>query len=266
MNIQNRLAILSVAAFVPAAAAQFQPHLTDFQLRLDADDRIETGLFEPDGTLVWDRRVNTGLMAGDVNFVNDPGFENTPGTLPVGYGLGISIRKALREWDGLSFDGIAPEPLILVKFFDQIPTPADDTLTPAFPFGAANSEGYFHHHIGFAFDAADPIEGLFLLEFELWSGDSSNVVTDPLFIVFAQGSDALLELDTALNWVENNLVAEPCLADLAAPAGVIDLADIDAFISAFLTGGTAADLAAPFGVIDLADIDTFIGAFLAGCP
>ncbi|MEM1185201.1 MAG: GC-type dockerin domain-anchored protein [Planctomycetota bacterium] len=57
-----------------------------------------------------------------------------------------------------------------------------------------------------------------------------------------------------------------CPADLAAPFGILDLADVDAFIVAFLNNDPAADLAAPFGVIDLSDIDAFITSFLAGCP
>ncbi|MEM1183993.1 MAG: M12 family metallo-peptidase [Planctomycetota bacterium] len=61
-------------------------------------------------------------------------------------------------------------------------------------------------------------------------------------------------------------LATDCPADIDEPFGVLDLADIDAFIGAFLSGGTAADIAAPFGVIDLADIDTFIATFLGGCP
>ncbi|MEM1184974.1 MAG: hypothetical protein AAGI53_08210 [Planctomycetota bacterium] len=56
------------------------------------------------------------------------------------------------------------------------------------------------------------------------------------------------------------------LADLAAPFGVLDLSDIDAFIIAFLASDSAADIAAPFGVVDLSDIDTFIIDFLGGCP
>lgn len=61
-------------------------------------------------------------------------------------------------------------------------------------------------------------------------------------------------------------VAEPCPADLAQPFGVLDLADIDAFIAGFTTSDPVADLAQPFGVLDLADIDAFIASFFAGCP
>ncbi len=60
---------------------------------------------------------------------------------------------------------------------------------------------------------------------------------------------------------------QPCNpADLAAPLGVLDLADINAFVSAFVNQQPAADLAAPFGVLDLADINAFAGAFISGCP
>jgi hypothetical protein len=55
-------------------------------------------------------------------------------------------------------------------------------------------------------------------------------------------------------------------ADNAAPFGVLDLGDVQGFISAFTGQGDAADIAEPFGVWDLADVQAFIGAFTAGCP
>lgn len=57
-----------------------------------------------------------------------------------------------------------------------------------------------------------------------------------------------------------------CPADIAEPFGVLDLADIQAFISAFTTQQAAADIAEPFGVWDLADVQAFIASFVAGCP
>lgn len=57
-----------------------------------------------------------------------------------------------------------------------------------------------------------------------------------------------------------------CPADLAAPVGVLDLADVQTFIQAFVAADVAADLAVPFGVFDLADAQAFIGSFNAGCP
>lgn len=55
-------------------------------------------------------------------------------------------------------------------------------------------------------------------------------------------------------------------ADGAEPFGVLDLADISAFVGAFVSGGAGADLVEPFGVHDLADISAFVGAFVGGCP
>ncbi len=70
-------------------------------------------------------------------------------------------------------------------------------------------------------------------------------------------------IDTVLSAGYNGAL---CIADLAPPAGVLDLSDISAFTSAFLGGGPGADLAPPFGVLDLADINAFVQSFLAGCP
>ncbi len=56
-----------------------------------------------------------------------------------------------------------------------------------------------------------------------------------------------------------------CDADLVAPFGVLDLADIGAFIAGFTSGDPIADLAAPSGVFDLADIGAFLDAFTTGC-
>lgn len=57
----------------------------------------------------------------------------------------------------------------------------------------------------------------------------------------------------------------PCLADLAPPAGVLDLSDVQVFISAFVAGHPAADIAEPRGVLDLADLAAFVAAFVSGC-
>lgn len=57
-----------------------------------------------------------------------------------------------------------------------------------------------------------------------------------------------------------------CPADLAPPMGVLDLADVQAFIAGFTGQDAASDLAAPFGVWDLADVQAFVTSFNAGCP
>jgi hypothetical protein len=60
-------------------------------------------------------------------------------------------------------------------------------------------------------------------------------------------------------------VPGPCVADLE-PDGVLDLADLVAFVTAFTGADPLADFAEPEGVFDLADIVAFVAAFNAGCP
>jgi hypothetical protein len=55
-------------------------------------------------------------------------------------------------------------------------------------------------------------------------------------------------------------------ADNAEPFGVLDLADVQGFIGAFVGQQAPADIAPPSGVWDLADVQAFIAAFNAGCP
>lgn len=57
-----------------------------------------------------------------------------------------------------------------------------------------------------------------------------------------------------------------CSADLAPPFDILDLADINAFVVAFLAQDAVADLATPLGVWDLDDVNLFVESFLAGCP
>lgn len=57
-----------------------------------------------------------------------------------------------------------------------------------------------------------------------------------------------------------------CAADLSVPFDILDLADINAFIAAFLSMDPIADVATPLGQWDLADVSQFVESFLMGCP
>jgi hypothetical protein len=60
--------------------------------------------------------------------------------------------------------------------------------------------------------------------------------------------------------------ATPCSgADLAAPFGILDLSDINAFVTAF-TGMTSGGDLDQNGIFDLTDINLFVTAFTGGCP
>ncbi len=59
---------------------------------------------------------------------------------------------------------------------------------------------------------------------------------------------------------------QPCSPiDYTEPFGLLDLADIVAFITAFSASDPAADLTEPIGLLDLADVLAFVQAFQTGC-
>ena len=75
--------------------------------------------------------------------------------------------------------------------------------------------------------------------------------------------------------ISNYAATRPCLdivggnacpADLAAPLGTLNFADVQAFLAAFGTEQPEADLAAPMGTFNFADVQAFLSAFGAGCP
>lgn len=82
-------------------------------------------------------------------------------------------------------------------------------------------------------------------------------------VVFYDAADAsaagLPPIELALS-----VSAWRCAPDLAEPFGVVDLADIQAFVTAFTTNAPLADVNSD-GLWDLADIQAYITAFLAGC-
>ncbi len=57
----------------------------------------------------------------------------------------------------------------------------------------------------------------------------------------------------------------PCPVDFDG-SGLLDLADVLLFVSAFSANEPLADLVEPFGLLDLADVLAFVNAFSAGCP
>ena len=65
------------------------------------------------------------------------------------------------------------------------------------------------------------------------------------------------------NWFEFTLESEPCPADIDGN-GMVNLDDLDAFVTAFLSSEAAADMDGN-GTINLDDLDAFIAAFTAGC-
>ncbi|MBZ0172163.1 MAG: hypothetical protein K8E66_07275, partial [Phycisphaerales bacterium] len=79
----------------------------------------------------------------------------------------------------------------------------------------------------------------------------------------ATGRSAPVEMDYMTIAFETSGGCNP--ADLVEPFGVLDLLDINAFITGFVAQDPISDLNGD-GVFDLVDINVFITSFLAGCP
>ena len=87
--------------------------------------------------------------------------------------------------------------------------------------------------------------------------DTFDDYPDAVDAFFEAGSRLIFELEPG---------PMPCnQADLALDFGVLDLADLSAFVSAFVTGDLDADLSGD-GIFDLQDVTAFVTAFTTGCP
>lgn len=73
------------------------------------------------------------------------------------------------------------------------------------------------------------------------------------------------EFDANGNGVMDACEGGCSLADFTEPFGVLDLADLLAFTTAFVGGDPSADLDGN-SIFDLADLGLFVGLFLEGCP
>ncbi|MEM7754969.1 MAG: hypothetical protein AAF297_04970 [Planctomycetota bacterium] len=101
-------------------------------------------------------------------------------------------------------------------------------------------------------------------------GDPRPIVDLPSLDTEFIGDSGWVAVEVVLGGVTETravVAADPfrcAAADFAEPFGQIDLSDVDAFITLFLTG--RGDLVRPFGVSDMDDVDAFIASVISGCP
>ncbi|MFG0306955.1 MAG: GC-type dockerin domain-anchored protein [Phycisphaerales bacterium JB040] len=271
MTIRFTTGLLLLAAGPLGAHAQ-PVHDADYAVRLNSG-ALETGAYDPAlGEVVYPILIKSAEFGaeGFPNFTNDPGVNSAPGALEPDLGIGFDLEGPLLEWDGSGFNEPAPFPLRVRDGFDQADTPMSDVTVPGFLFGFAGSDtqAIFHSHVQFLLDpdgGAGAHDGMWLLKWRLWGEDALGIAVAPtpvLYVVFAQGSAALLIEDGVL-WVEENLLDAGCAPDVNAD-GVLDNGDIAAFVGLFLASDLGADFTGD-GLLDNGDISAFVQAFLAGC-
>ncbi len=269
MSLQNQIITGVLGLLVCGVQAQ-SVHEADYLLRISSG-RLETGAVGPDGQAVYPVRVKSAVFGteGIPNFTNDPGVDAEPGRLVPGMFVGFDIVAAVRGWDAdAGFDTISSDGITVRKSGINTQSPTTDQTVPGIIFGQADVDAAarFHHHVSFVLNPAEgeAPSGLWLFTWELWTDAPGVERTEPLYIVFAQG-DGAAEIDAAVAWVEDNLLAAPCVADMNGD-GTLNFFDVSAFIGLFNARDPRADLAAPFGVWNFFDVSAFIAAYNAGCP
>jgi hypothetical protein len=268
--MKTQFAVLTSLAIIATTQAQ-DLHDADFVLSIE-NDRLVAGVFDPQsGNVVTPFRVKSSVLGaeGFPNFTNDPGFNAQLGQLIPGMSIGFSILSAPRIWDNdsMDFETIAPDSIVVRAAGQSIDAPSADTVVEGIVFGQASSSpsASFHHHMQYLLNGGLPptIDGLWLLELELWTTLSNIEPSEPLYLIFAQG-DSEAQLNDAIAWVEDNLVGTSCLADFNGD-GLLNFFDVSLFLSGFTAGDAASDLNND-GVLNFFDVSLYLSAFGQGCP
>lgn len=236
------------------------------------DGKIVVGAVDPDtNEVVYPSRIKSAIFGteGFPNFTNNPGFNSELGGLVPGMTIGFDILQALRVWDEVSgdFETIANEDFVVRAAGQNILAPSTDMVVPGVVFGQASldSAASFHHHLQYLLEGGLPptIDGVWMLEIELWSENAGIEASDPIYIVFGQGTGEG-HISDAITWIEENLIASPCLADINSDQ-TLDFFDVSAFLTAFSAQDTVADFNGD-GIFDFFDVSAFLTSFSSGCP
>ena len=252
--------IVTVASLTAGAA--FAQHAGDVFLEVNSAGRIITGLIDEDKNSVEDNVRVFGSEFGEFfpDFTDEPGFDSEEGTFAPGSGIGFTIRRALRKWDGVRFpaEEIPAERIqIRLGALGPVFTPTTDAEVVGFIM-PVNSEGGLHHHPGYTL-LAPASEGIYLLEIDLWSTDSEVLPSKPIWIVFNQEEDDEIH-DDAMDWVYKRFV---CPADFNMDR-TVDFFDYLDFVQAFADEDPSADVNDD-GQVDFFDYLDFVAAFGMGC-
>ncbi|MFI4897107.1 MAG: GC-type dockerin domain-anchored protein [Phycisphaerales bacterium JB059] len=101
----------------------------------------------------------------------------------------------------------------------------------------------------------------------LEAGESLKIID--LHSVVGEFDQAILPYGYTLTYEPTSVTlhrSAQCVADMALPFGVLDFADVLAFLTAFGNEHASADLAHPAYTFDFADVLAFLSSFGAGCP
>jgi hypothetical protein len=262
----------ALCAFALSSSCLGQVHESDVILSV-ANGRIVTGRVE-NSIEVFPRFVFSATLGdgGIPSATFNPGYEAESGTFSVSELVGLTIRRALRKWDGTSFSTIPPEQLQVIRTA-TISTPAQDPtncgVSDSVALGVANPLGGIHIHP--AYQLGSPASaGIYLLELQAWMTDSTTGVSLPFWVVFNQ-NDSPSNLQGAFEWAEVHLAGQAtCFAncDGSTSPPILNVNDFTCFLQRFAAADCAAncDGSTSTPVLNVNDFNCFLSRFAAGCP
>jgi hypothetical protein len=262
----SRCLLLASTALVCAgqAAAQHAGDINPSVVPAGPDlGMIVTNDILPGGVLADDVRVFAADFgdSGFPEFTANPGFDALPGTFTPGTRLGFHAPQGFFRFDGTGLVPVTTERLN-VKF-----------LTLQVTVGAAPSDGFdlavqsnggFHRHLSYTvLDTVAPLPapGIYVLPMTLYSTDPAVLESEVFYKVFDYGAGPLQQ-DLAMAWIEANLLASSCPADLDDD-GAVGPGDLAIALGQWGGEGTA-DLDAD-GFVGPGDLAILLGAW-GSCP
>jgi len=219
----------------------------------------------------------------ELNFTDEPGFDNQPGTFMPQTAVGFTLVRPLERWTGSGFvaQALPGQPMPRIRVIAGLeerlsPTPQSPLVSGAFLSVAAN--GSWHRHYGFRIedDFGGPPSGSGIYALWMTLQYSLPSQASEAFAIIFNHQRPEEELAAA---VANLEAAQGlgCAADIGgggaaeAPDGVLDNNDFVVFINWFFAQDARADLGGQGaseqgdGAFDNNDFVVFIQRFFAGC-
>lgn len=202
--MKSIFAVISLFCLAAGALAQ---HAGDIFLTVESGS-IRTNLL--DGSTVTPERV-FGSEFEDPNnptTIDEPGFDNLPGTFAAGSTITFNLLAPLKVWNGGGFASTGHR-MEVAQGSNSVSTGTG--FVGGFGLPVA-SNGEWHEHYDFTLvgdpTPGQPSVGVYLLEMELRSNEQGLGRTLPFWIVFNY-NDTETNHDAAIDYAKQNLVPEP---------------------------------------------------------
>lgn len=221
--MKSLMSTASILITAPVFAGGPAPHGGDIGVAF-VGNKIVTSIVEEDGgghrrglgtpSRVFESELGTVEFGPFGN--DEPGY--TSNVLPAGASIGFNILDELKVWNGAGFDGGIGETMQLARFLGtpgEISRATASGFVSGFLFATADANGFIDEHLSHMLRGpdvlrgfADPADGIYLLELELFTDGPGIANSDPYWIVFNLNMDEATH-EAAVGFVHDVLVPGP---------------------------------------------------------